>query len=314
MQILFLGTGPTEAIPRKGHTDALCRDARAGGKSRRMRSCALVTSGQTTILIDAGPDIAKQLKQYKPKHIDAVLLTHGHEDAIGGLKDLDEWLGRLGRLGRCRTLEDLVPVYTDHLTAERLTTRFGKFKHLFFSKLKDYSAFVIPAPSSVIPAPCPTFGGKAGIQKNKQKQISDGSLPSALNLRRDDRIRVVPFPVLHTHDMHFQTYGYKFDSFCYASDFYELPKRTKSLLKGLETLILDGAMYLGVKMPTHLSADATVRLASELEAHQLILTQSGHTYPPHDQAELAIRRYALTQQFDFPKQIRLAFDGLKINL
>ncbi len=259
MHIVFLGTGPSRAIPRKGHRDALCRDARSGGKSRRLRSSALITSGKTTILIDSGPDILKQLKQHKPKQIDAVLLTHGHEDAIDGLKDLDKWLR-----------QQQIPVYTDRLTAQLLTHRFGKFKHLFFSKLKDYSPFKI-------------------------KQVE-----------------VIPFPVLHTQDKRFKTYGYKFGSFCYASDFHELPKRTKTLLKGLNTTILDGAMYLGVKMPTHMSADATVRLASELKARQLILTQSGHTYPPHNQAELAIRRYAKANQLAFPKKIRLAFDGLEL--
>jgi phosphoribosyl 1,2-cyclic phosphate phosphodiesterase len=263
MRILFLGTGPTEAIPRAGHTDALCRDARAGGKSRRMRSCALVSSGRTTILIDSGPDIFKQLNKHKPKHIDAVLLTHGHEDAIGGLRELDKWLSSSPRLR---------PVFTDHLTAERLTTRFGKFKNLYFLKSKDYSAFKIGP------------------------------------------IEITPFPVLHTHDARYKTYGYKFDSFCYASDFYELPKRTKNLIKDLDTVVLDGAMYLGVKMPTHMSADATVRLANELKARRLILTQSGHTYPPHDQAQKAIVGYAKAHGFDFPKKISLAYDGLRLKI
>ncbi len=294
MRILFLGTGPTEAIPREGHTDALCRDARAGGKSRRRRSCALVTSGRTTILIDSGPDIFEQLSKHKPKRIDAVLLTHGHEDAGGGLRDLDDWLTQE------HGMRDAIPVFTDHLTAERLTTRFGKFKNLYFSKLKDYTAIVIPA--------------KAGIQKDKQNRM-DPRVSS--NSPEDDRtmrsgIKIVPFPVLHTHDVRYKTYGYKFDSFCYASDFYELPKRTKNLLKDLDTVILDGAMYLGVKMPTHMSADTTVRLANELKARRLILTQSGHTYPPHDQAEKAIIQYARAQASDFPKTVILSYDGLKV--
>ncbi|MDD5438158.1 MAG: MBL fold metallo-hydrolase [Patescibacteria group bacterium] len=278
MQILFLGTGPTEAIPREGHTDALCRDARAGGKSRRRRSCALVTSGRTTILIDSGPDIFEQLSRHKPKRIDAVLLTHGHEDAVGGLRDLDEWLSITPRL-RHPSLkireglgERYVPIFTDHLTAERLTTRFGRFGHLKFSRLKDYAGF------------------KAG------------------------QLEILPFPVLHTHDVRYKTYGYKFDSFCYASDFYELPKRTKNLLKELDTVILDGAMYMGVKMPTHMSADATVRLAGELQAKRLVITQSGHTYPPHLQAEKSIKKYAAAHAFEYPKQITLAYDGLRLKM
>lgn len=281
MQILFLGTGPTEAIPRKGHTDALCREARSGGKNRRMRSSTLVSDGKFDVLIDSGPDILKQLKRFKIKKIDAILLTHGHEDAVGGLRDLDLWLQRFAPLA-----PPFTPVYTDHLTAERLTTRFGRFNNLRFCEIKDYSPIVIPAT-------CPTKPRRSGTG------------------RKDD-IRIVPFPVLHTHDERYKTYGYKFDSFCYASDFYDLPKRTKNLLKNLSTLILDGAMYLGVKMPTHMSADATVRLASDLRAQNLILTQCGHTYPPHEQAEKTIRAYIQANLFEFPKTVRLAFDGLKL--
>jgi len=275
MQIIFLGTGPSRSLPRKGHTDALCRDARRGGKSRRLRSAALVTSGKTTILIDAGPDIAQQLKRAKPKHIDAILLTHGHEDAIGGLKDLNDWVAHVrspqsvsGQ--RTSGQADSIPVYTDSLTAECLTARFGALRHLRFMQLKGYVPFTVA------------------------------------------RTQITPVPVRHAHDKKIRTFGYLFESFCYASDFYSLPERTKLLLKGTKTLILDGAMYFGVHVPTHMSADATIRLASELKTGRLILTQTGHTYPPHDQAQIALHRYASTERLTRPKTVILAYDGLKL--
>ena len=40
------------------------------------------------ILIDCGPDFLKQIKREKIGTVDAVLLTHGHADAVGGLKKL----------------------------------------------------------------------------------------------------------------------------------------------------------------------------------------------------------------------------------
>jgi phosphoribosyl 1,2-cyclic phosphate phosphodiesterase len=222
-----------------------------------------VASGKTTILIDAGPDIAQQLKRAKPRHIDAVLLTHGHEDAIGGLKDLDDWVGHV------RSPEP-VPVFTDRLTAECLTTRFGALRHLRFMQLKGYVPFTVA------------------------------------------RTQITPVPVRHAHDKKIKTFGYLFESFCYASDFYSLPERTKLLLKGIKTLILDGAMYFGVHVPTHMSTDATIRLASELKTERLILTQTGHTYPPHDQAQIALRRYAAAEHLYSPKTVILAYDGLRI--
>lgn len=86
MRIIFLGTGPSEAIPRSGHKDILCKDARHGEKSRRTRSSVVVQDEKITVLIDAGPDIQEQLCREKIKKIDAVFLTHEHRDATGGLK------------------------------------------------------------------------------------------------------------------------------------------------------------------------------------------------------------------------------------
>ena len=89
MTLTFLGTGPAAAIPRRGCRCSACVDARRGGKSRRTRSAVLVMDGKTAILIDAGPDILGQLKRERIRRFDAVLLTHGHSDATGGLRDLD---------------------------------------------------------------------------------------------------------------------------------------------------------------------------------------------------------------------------------
>jgi phosphoribosyl 1,2-cyclic phosphate phosphodiesterase len=40
------------------------------------------------VVIDAGPDFRQQMLQHRVSHIDAVLLTHGHMDHIGGLDDV----------------------------------------------------------------------------------------------------------------------------------------------------------------------------------------------------------------------------------
>lgn len=96
MRLIFLGTGPAEAIPRSGHTDALCTDARkAGSKSKRGRSSALLQVEGKNILIDASPDFLAQVEREKITKIDAVLLTHAHSDATGGITDLGRWLSSL---------------------------------------------------------------------------------------------------------------------------------------------------------------------------------------------------------------------------
>lgn len=72
MEILFLGTGPAKPT------------------EERTNSSVLINS----ILIDCTPQFLKQAERegIKKQDIKAVMITHAHKDAIGGLGDLDKWL------------------------------------------------------------------------------------------------------------------------------------------------------------------------------------------------------------------------------
>jgi len=83
MTIKFLGTSSEEALPREGCGCLQC--ASLNKKDTRLRSSILIDED---ILIDAGPDILKQLKVTQIKNLRAVLITHDHYDHIDGLKDV----------------------------------------------------------------------------------------------------------------------------------------------------------------------------------------------------------------------------------
>lgn len=92
MKIIFLGTGPAQAIPRPNCRCLTCRQARQPhSKSKRARSSLLIQTGQANILIDCSLDFLKQIKKTEISKIDAVFLTHRHQDAVGGLKFLTKW-------------------------------------------------------------------------------------------------------------------------------------------------------------------------------------------------------------------------------
>lgn len=83
MKIKFLGTSSGEAIPREGCDCQQCLSKNR--KDKRLRPSILI---EDKILIDAGPDILKQLTNNQINDLDSVLITHEHEDHIGGLKYL----------------------------------------------------------------------------------------------------------------------------------------------------------------------------------------------------------------------------------
>jgi len=256
METLFLGTGPAEAIPRIGHSDALCFDAmKPHSKSRRLRSAALVRSGDSTVLIDAGPDIGYQLASHRVNRIDAALLTHAHLDAAGGLRALSDWAAAHGVI---------LPVYTEHATRRR----YGDFSGLEYRFASS--------------------GATAKI----------GTM-SARFLR-----------VRHSLQPGFPTFGFRIGRLAYASDAASIPAPALKRLQGVKTLILDAAFWFGQNYRGHLTPDKSVRYAQWLGVEHLVLTQTGHTYPPHHEAEAFLKHYVRARAPGL--KITLAYDGLRI--
>lgn len=256
MELLFLGTGPAEAIPRAGHADVLCRDAmRPLSKSRRLRSAAILRSGDTEILIDAGPDIGYQLASRRVQRLDAALITHAHLDAAGGLRMLSDWASACGRI---------LPVYTEPPTLKR----YGAFPGLEYRFVKS--------------------GGTARI--------------GALTVRFV-RVR-------HSLRPGFPTLGFRVGKLAYASDVASIPTSALRHLLGIETLVLDAAFWFERKFRGHLTPDKAVKYAQWLGVGHLVLTQTGHTYPPHDEAEAALKAYAKVHALHL--KVTLAYDGLRL--
>lgn len=263
MTITFLGTGPSTGIPRKG---CRCRVCRKGGKSKRMRSSALVTHNRANVLIDAGPDVKAQLQREGVKRIDAVLLTHAHEDASGGMKKLERWASE-------HQDGHSITVYAEQRTINIIKKRWKTPFPFIFRTVKPLSRI------------------------------------------RAGGILVTPFRVSHSMTPGFPTLGFKIGSrFVYASDVSDIPNASKNLIRGIHTLVLDGAMYFKHSIKSHLTVNESIRTASSLNVPNLILTQISHTYPPHEQAKRAIKSYLASQHALYPKTVKLAYDGMKIRL
>ncbi|XP_068651685.1 putative hydrolase C777.06c isoform X1 [Aristolochia californica] len=105
-EVIFLGSGTSEGIPRVScltkplkNCEVCLKATVPGNKNKRLNTSILIrylsSSGRQNILVDAGKFFYHTALRWFPlfglRTIDAVIITHSHADAIGGLDDLRDW-------------------------------------------------------------------------------------------------------------------------------------------------------------------------------------------------------------------------------
>lgn len=86
VKVTFLGTGTSQGVPVIGCPCDTC--ASADVRDTRLRCSIHVQVGDTSFVVDTGPDFRYQMLRAKVKSLDAVLITHEHNDHIIGLDDI----------------------------------------------------------------------------------------------------------------------------------------------------------------------------------------------------------------------------------
>jgi phosphoribosyl 1,2-cyclic phosphate phosphodiesterase len=86
MKVTFLGTGTSGGVPIIGCHCAVCTSS--DPRDNRLRTSAMIEVEGKVLVIDAGPDFRYQMLHHHVQTVDALLITHGHRDHIGGLDDI----------------------------------------------------------------------------------------------------------------------------------------------------------------------------------------------------------------------------------
>ena len=86
MKLTILGTGTSQGVPVIGCDCPVCTSK--DPRDDRQRSAALLSDGVVHVLIDAGPDFRRQMLRARVNRLDAILLTHEHNDHVIGLDDI----------------------------------------------------------------------------------------------------------------------------------------------------------------------------------------------------------------------------------
>jgi phosphoribosyl 1,2-cyclic phosphate phosphodiesterase len=109
--------------------------------------------------------------------------------------------------------------------------------------------------------------------------------------------RLIPIHVLHGD---LPVLGFRFGAAAYITDFSVIPETTLPLLEGLDLLVLDALRHQ--PHPTHSSVEQSLRLVERLQPKRAFFTHIAHELG-HDETNAAL-----------PRQVRLAYDGLVLEL
>ncbi len=130
-EITLLGTGTSVGVPVIGCPCRVCRSE--DPRNKRTRSSLHIRAGETSVLVDSGPDLREQALRENLTKVDAVLYTHDHVDHVVGFDELRAF---------CWHRDTPLPLHARPSCMATLQTMFG----WAFSSGNHYSGYVKPDP------------------------------------------------------------------------------------------------------------------------------------------------------------------------
>lgn len=239
-----------------------------------------LTNDETNIIIDTGKTFRESIIRWFPsnnvKSVDAVILTHGHADAIFGLDDI-------------RSVQPLnstkpMPVY---LSKECEIAVRKVFFYLFPSETDSNQ--VLRFVSNI-----------NWINYFHYQSFNISSLT------------ITPFPVMHGEDL--ESSGFIIGNrskLCYISDISRMIPSSLDFIKSydqIELLVVD-ALSISYEHPTHYSMEQAINLCRQIKPKKCLFVGMGSEIEYHEMNQ-QLQKYFQDEGLD----IQLAHDGLLVDI
>lgn len=240
-EIIFLGTGTSEGVPRvsclTGETPTceVCTQAIKPGNKNRRRNTGIIIrfphpdGRPRVIIIDVGKFFwhaaMEWMTKYKIQIIDAIIITHDHFDAVGGMDDLRDFT---------RIKKGPIPIFlrqSDYNSISKMFPYLTKGPPTLYENLNN----------TIIPS-LVYESGLARIVPDLNYIIIDENKPFVI-----EGLEFLPLEVIHGGD--YTCLGFKFgynESVAYISDTNIIPDATRAKIIGdhaVDYLILDCLFY-----------------------------------------------------------------------
>ena len=199
MKLKFLGSGTSQGVPVIACHCAVCTSRNS--KDKRLRSSALMTTdSEKKILIDCGPDFRMQMLENKEEQIDAVLLTHEHNDHVIGLDDLRPLIFRNGKN---------IDLYCQKRVGDEVKSRFPyAFSDVKYPGAPSFDLHEIEKPFSIFNTeiiPVEVMHSKIpilGFKLNKLAYITDASFISDQEKEKLKHLDYLILNCIRKEDLH----------------------------------------------------------------------------------------------------------------
>jgi len=194
-EVIFLGTGTSEGVPRVScllvdpPTCGVCTKAVQPGNKNRRRNTGLIIrfphpdGRKRVIMVDVGKffwhSAIEWLAKHKVQVIDAIVITHDHFDAVGGMDDLRDFT---------RTKGSPIPIYlrqSDYNSLSQMFPYLTKGEPTLYANLRSTTAR----------APMEYNSKNTRIVPDLNYVIIDSNSPFVV-----EGLEFTPLPVLHGGD------------------------------------------------------------------------------------------------------------------